>query len=53
MLALPLVRAAGPCPGVLDGETPWGLLRASILSPLCSWGFTVVHETERHEKQQW
>lgn len=36
------------CPGCL-GKCQ---VTASLVL-LCSWGFTVVHETEKHEKQQW
>lgn len=48
-----LAQASGLRPGHPGPGGLYGLASDSICSPLCSWGFTVVHETEKHEKQQW
>uniref|UniRef100_A0A8D2D918 ArfGAP with RhoGAP domain, ankyrin repeat and PH domain 1 n=1 Tax=Sciurus vulgaris TaxID=55149 RepID=A0A8D2D918_SCIVU len=40
----------GPVSGTVS---PCSEMGTCILSVLRHWGFTVVHETEKHEKQQW
>lgn len=49
---LALAQVSGLCPGHLGSGASVGW-QVTPPAPLCSWGFTVVHETEKHEKQQW